>query len=93
MAELKIVETPRLMGTRASRWTPEQVVAMAHRIYSRKPAWPAFFRQVLGLKGIVRRAFPTPQQLAEFEQTEDYEEIMRMLAQLRQHRSMASSRQ
>lgn len=93
MERLRIAPTPQLSGRPGSRWTAEQVVEMARRIYSRKPAWPVFFRQVLGLKGIVRRAFPTPQQLAEFEQTEDYEEIMRMLAQLRRHRALSVGRQ
>ena len=37
----------------------------------------------MGLNGLVRRAFPSFETMAEFEQTETYREIHRMLAELR----------
>ena len=40
-----------------------------------------------GLEGIIRHMFPTREVLAAFEQTETYEEILRMLATLRRHGS------
>jgi predicted HicB family RNase H-like nuclease len=52
-------------------------------LYAAHPDWAAFYRDTLGAKGIVRRAFPTQQQLTEFKQTPAYHEIQRMLSELR----------
>ena len=61
----------------------QEVYRVAHELFSRKPDWVTFFREVLGLQGIVRQTYPTTQALAEFEQTEHYTEIQQMLARLR----------
>ena len=42
-----------------------------------------FYREVMGLHGLVRRAFPTMEAMAEFEQTETYRQIHRMVTELR----------
>jgi predicted HicB family RNase H-like nuclease len=61
----------------------QEVYRIAHELFSRKPDWVTFFREVLGLHGIVRQVYNSPQTLAEFEQTEHYAEIQQMLAKLR----------
>jgi predicted HicB family RNase H-like nuclease len=45
----------------------------------------SFYRDVLGLTGVVRQAFPTLEELCEFEQTDEYFAIQSMLAALRQN--------
>ena len=45
--------------------------------------WVKFFREVLGVDGVVRRMFPSPDQLAAFEQSQEYRSIQQMVAQLR----------
>jgi len=64
----------------------EQVLQAACKLYSRSPApdWVTFFREILGLTGVVRRTYRTPEELAEFEQSEEYAEIQRMLTELRE---------
>jgi hypothetical protein len=57
---------------------------VARAIYSRGTDWVGFYREILGLRGLVRRLFPTQEELAEFEQTEAYKEIQEMLAKLRE---------
>ena len=42
-----------------------------------------FYREVMGLDGLIRRAFPSLEAMAEFEQTETYRQIHRMVAELR----------
>jgi predicted HicB family RNase H-like nuclease len=64
-------------------WTARQVERIAREIYGQNPDWAVFYRDVLGLDGIVRRAFDTSETLAEFERTESYEEILKLLTQLR----------
>ena len=61
----------------------EEVFKRAHDLRSNSPDWVTFYRKVLGLKGIVRQAFPTRESLAEFEQTVLFEEIQHMVTQLR----------
>jgi predicted HicB family RNase H-like nuclease len=46
--------------------------------------WATFFREVLGVTGIVHRTYPTPETLAEFEKTPLYQEIQQMLLKLRE---------
>jgi predicted HicB family RNase H-like nuclease len=60
------------------------VARVAKQLYSEVPDWVTFYREVLGVHGIVRQAFQTKEDLAAFEQTEAHEEILRMLAKLRQ---------
>lgn len=60
-----------------------KVLDHALALYARHPDWVTFYRQVFARGGWVRRMFPTPESLAEFERTETYLQLQRMLAQLR----------
>jgi predicted HicB family RNase H-like nuclease len=46
--------------------------------------WVSFYRQILGMRGLVRQHYRTPAALSEFEQSSTYEEVQRMLRELRQ---------
>ena len=46
--------------------------------------WVTFFREILGVDGVVRRAFPTAPELLAFEQTREYQDIQQMVAKLRE---------
>ncbi len=48
-----------------------------------EPDWNKFFREVMGVKGLIRRAFPDLEVMAEFRQSETYHAIQRTLAELR----------
>ena len=61
----------------------QEIYRVAHELFSQKPDWVTFFREVLGLNGIVRQGYPTPELLAEFEKSPQYAEIQQMLARLR----------
>ena len=62
----------------------EHVYEEAFRLFSKSSDWVTFFRKVLGLKGLVRRTFIKPEELAEFERSDTYEEILQMLTRLRE---------
>ena len=66
-----------------------EVNRVAHELYSRSPDWVTFYREVLGLRGVVRHTFPSREAMTEFEQTEAYEDIQQMLAKLREQGPMA----
>lgn len=59
------------------------VVEVAERLYAMKPEWVVFFREVLGVDGLVRRAFRTPDALVRFECSPEYARIREMLDDLR----------
>ncbi len=63
--------------------TGEDIRMMAEQLFSQQPDWVTFYREVLGLRGIVRQCHPTREALAAFEQTDAYRAILEMLAKLR----------
>ncbi len=64
--------------------TIEKVYQAAYDLYCRNPDWVSFFRDILGLNGVVRRHFASRESLAEFERTNAYAEIQQMLTRLRE---------
>ncbi|MGM0490143.1 MAG: toxin-antitoxin system HicB family antitoxin, partial [Planctomycetota bacterium] len=66
-------------------------VALA--LYEQTPHWVTFFREILGIGGIVRRLFPDDTALLEFEKTEEHAEIQSMLARLRQQSDRGETRE
>jgi predicted HicB family RNase H-like nuclease len=67
----------------------QEVYRIAHELFSQRPDWVTFFREVLGLEGVVKRAYRSPADLAYFEQTPEYAEIQQMLARLRDGNKIA----
>lgn len=59
------------------------VLQVAERLFAMKPEWVIFFREVLGVDGIVRRTFPEPDSLLRFECSPQYARIREMLDDLR----------
>jgi predicted HicB family RNase H-like nuclease len=68
-----------------------EIKQVATSLYSTGPDWVSFYREVLGLHGIVRRCFPGLDAMKEFEETEAYEEIQRMLTKLREKGPLESN--
>jgi predicted HicB family RNase H-like nuclease len=62
-----------------------EVKRTAEQLYAKGPDWVTFYRETLGLRGIVRHAFPSREALVAFEQTDEYQEILHLLTKLRQH--------
>jgi predicted HicB family RNase H-like nuclease len=71
----------------------QTVLRAAQDLYAHTPDWVSFFREMLGLNGIVRRNYPTQEALQEFERTETYAEIQQMLTKLRERGTEAGSPQ
>ena len=64
----------------------QEVYQWASKLYDQEPDWVTFFREVLGINGVVRRHYPDAQALVEFEKCEEYQQIQQMLAKLRSNR-------
>jgi len=56
---------------------------VAADLFERQPDWVTFFREVLGVDGLLRKLFPSAEEFADFEKTAHYLEIQSMLARLR----------
>lgn len=61
----------------------EEIMRAAEKLFATRPDWITFYREILGLQGLVRQAFPKLKQMAKFEQTETYRQVHRMVTELR----------
>ncbi len=61
----------------------EDVQRIAENLFSQQPDWITFYREIFGLHGVVRQTFRSREELAQFEQTEVYQDIQQMLTKLR----------
>ena len=61
-----------------------QVYRLADELFQRKPDWVTFYREVMGIEGIIRRAYPTQPELLQFESSKEYADIQQMVAKLRE---------
>ena len=61
-----------------------EVRQLATRLYGQDPDWVTFYREVLGINGIIRKRYSDPQALADFEKSDEYQEIQQLLAKLRE---------
>ena len=62
----------------------QAILEVAERLFAANPDWIIFFREIMGLDGIVRRTFKTPDSLMRFECSAEYARIREMLDALRQ---------
>lgn len=69
----------------ASQLTRDNLIQIAVEIYDARPTWVTFFREVLGVDGLVRQVYDTPQSLAEYERTAEFRELHLMVAKLREN--------
>ena len=63
-----------------------QALLRAQQLYGNKVDWLTYFREVLGVDGIVRQLFPTQSQYLAFEATPEFAEIERQLFKLKAER-------
>ena len=68
-----------------------EVLQVAEKLNRQNPDWVTFFREVLGIEGAVRTAFPTHEALTEFEQSEEFDAIQQILVKLREKRASADA--
>ncbi len=82
-----MTETERLTDNGAY----DRLLQAAYNIHAQSPDWVHFYREVLGVDGIVRRQFPTQEAMAEFERSEAYATIHQMLTRLREQSAAAAA--
>jgi hypothetical protein len=65
----------------------QSILQAARQLYESEPDWVTFFREVLGVDGIVRRQFPRLEDLTAFEKSPEYEQIQKWLVKLREQKN------
>ncbi len=69
----------------------QQILQFARGLYDQGSDWVTFFREVLGVDGLVRRTFTQIDDLTAFEKTAEYEQIQKWLVKLREQRPTADA--
>ncbi|QDU96464.1 toxin-antitoxin system HicB family antitoxin [Lignipirellula cremea] len=61
-----------------------EALRVAKDLFEQDPEWVIFFREVLGIDGVVSRLFKSQEELDDFRQSGEYAEIQKMVAHLRE---------
>jgi predicted HicB family RNase H-like nuclease len=62
----------------------QEAFRVATELFRQEPDWVTFFREVLGVGGVVRRLFNSQEEMNVFEQSAEYTDIQQMVAKLRE---------
>src|SRR5688572_1305867 len=64
-----------------------EILQSARQLYETEPDWVTFFREVMGVDGIVRRTFTRLEDLTAFEKSPEFEQIQKWLVKLREQKN------
>ncbi len=65
----------------------QPILQTARQLYETEPDWVTFFREILGVDGIVRRQFTRLEDLTAFEKSPEFEQIQKWLVKLREQKN------
>lgn len=65
----------------------QSILQAARQLYESEPDWVTFFREIMGVDGIVRRQFTRLEDLATFEKSPEFEQIQKWLVKLREQKN------
>ena len=65
----------------------QQILQTASQLYNSEPDWVTFFREILGVDGIVRRQFTRLEDLNAFEKSPEFDQIQKWLVKLREQKN------
>ena len=69
----------------------QSILQTARQLYEQEPDWVTFFREVLGVDGVVRREFTRLEELTAFEKSPEYEQIQKWLVKLREQKNASDT--
>jgi predicted HicB family RNase H-like nuclease len=65
----------------------QPILQTARQLYESEPDWVTFFREILGVDGIVRRQFTRLEDLTAFEKSPEFDQIQKWLVKLREQKN------
>lgn len=69
---------------------PQDAIRVAAEFFHQGKDWATFYREVLGVDGVIRRMFPSSEEAKKFELTMEFAEIQQMVAKLRERSKQQS---
>ena len=78
------MSTPREISSSQPADKKQEACRVATEIFRKNPDWVTFFREVLGVDGVVRRLFTSAEEMEAFGQGPEFAEIQQMVAKLRE---------
>ena len=78
-------ETIAVLTQSTEKYQP--ILQAARQLYESEPDWVTFFREILGVDGIVRRQFTRLEDLTAFEKSPEFEQIQKWLVKLREQKN------
>jgi hypothetical protein len=78
-------ETIAVLTQSTEKYQP--ILQAARQLYESEPDWVTFFREILGVDGIVRRQFTRLEELTAFEKSPEFEQIQKWLVKLREQKN------
>jgi hypothetical protein len=66
-----------------------EVEHFAKQLFEKATDWVRFYREVLGMQGIVHQMFPRDEDFVAFKRTDAYREILRLVNELREKKPLA----
>ena len=65
----------------------QPILQAARQLFESEPDWVTFFREILGVDGVIRRQFTRLEDLTAFEKSPEYEQIQKWLVKLREQKN------
>ena len=65
----------------------QQILQSARQLFDSEPDWVTFFREIMGVDGVVRRQFTRLEDLTAFEKSTEFEQIQKWLVKLREQKN------
>lgn len=65
----------------------QKILDVAIQLFDRKPDWSTYFRELLGVNGLVRRTFLSRDDLVGIQKSEEFARIQTLLTHLREQRT------
>jgi predicted HicB family RNase H-like nuclease len=65
----------------------QPILQSARQLFESEPDWVTFFREILGVDGVVRRQFTRLEDLTAFEKSPEFEQIQKWLVKLREQKN------
>jgi predicted HicB family RNase H-like nuclease len=78
-------ETIAVLTQTTEQYQP--ILQTARQLYESEPDWVTFFREILGVDGIVRRQFTRLEDLTAFEKSQEFDQIQKWLVKLREQKN------
>ena len=65
----------------------QPILQSARQLFESEPDWVTFFREILGVDGVVRRQFTRLEDLTAFEKSPEFDHIQKWLVKLREQKN------